>query len=78
MQCFTTVLQGLLEYICTIDNTRLIWISNALKNAHNIFNHPHYDALGCASFTSLKFSFQNAQNSIKIVLAYERKILEQF
>ena len=49
-----------------------------LKNAHNIFDHPRYGALGCASATLLKFSLQNAQNPVKIVLAYERKTLEQF
>ena len=61
-----------------VDNPCLLWISNAPKNAHNIFDHPCYGALRCASATSLKISLQNAQNPVNIVLAYERKILEQF
>ena len=52
----------------TIGNTCLIWISNVLKIAHNIFDHPRYGVLGCPSATSLKFCLQNAQNPVKIVL----------
>ena len=62
----------------TIDNTCLIWISNLLKNAYNVFDHPRYGASVPRHLNFHEFSLQNAQNPVKIVLAYERKILEQF
>ena len=62
----------------TIDNTRLISISNVLKNANNIFDYPCYAVPVPCHKNFHKFSLQDAQNPVKIILACERKILEQY
>ena len=62
----------------TIYDTRLIWINNALKNAYNVFDHPRYGVPVPHHQMFHEFSLQNAQIPVKIILACERKILEQF